>query len=84
MKNRFTLLLPFSLYPHPVKEKMSLRFDDGAEPESVELHDLSGRLVGTNPSGLGSINMSAMASGVYTLCVITKDGTRYHEKILIE
>ena len=84
MKNRFTLLLPFSLYPNPVKEKLSLRFDDGAEPESVELYDLAGRLVGTIPSGLESIDMSAMASGVYTLCVITKDGTRYHEKILKE
>lgn len=79
-----TSKLPFSLYPNPVKDILSLRFDDGAEPESVELHDLAGRLVGTNPSGLGSIDMSAMASGVYTLCVTTKDGTRYHEKILKE
>lgn len=84
MKNRFTLLLPFSLYPNPVKGKMSLRFDDGAEPESVELYDLAGRLVGTNPSGLESIDMSAIASGVFTLRVTTKDGTHYHEKILKE
>ena len=75
---------PFTFYPNPVKDKLSLRFDDGAKPESVELYDLAGRLVGTKPNGLESMDMSTMSSGVYLLRITTKDGTRYHEKIVKE
>jgi hypothetical protein len=76
--------MPYTLYPNPVKDLLSLRFDDGDEPESVELYDLAGRLVGTKPNGLESIDMEAMSSGVYMLRVTMKDGTSYHEKILKE
>ena len=75
---------PFTLYPNPVNDQLSLRFDDGTEPESVELYDLAGRLVGTKPNDLESIDMSTMSSGVYLLRITTKDGTRYHEKIIRE
>ena len=74
----------FVLYPNPVKDQLTLRFDDGFEPESVELYDLAGRLVGTKPNGLESIDMRTMPSGVYMLRVIMKDGTIYHEKVLKE
>ena len=76
--------MPYTLYPNPVKDLLSLRFDDGTEPESVELYDLAGRLVGTKPNGLESIDMGAMPSGVYMLRVTMKNGARYHEKILKE
>ena len=75
---------PFTLYPNPVKDLLTLRFDDGDEPESVELYDLAGRLVGTKPNGLESIDMRAMPSGVYMLRVTMKDETIYHEKVLKE
>ena len=74
----------FTFSPNPVRDRLSLRFDDGSEPESVELYDLAGRLVGTKPNGLESIDMNAMPSGVYVLRVTMKDGTSYHEKILKE
>ena len=79
-----TIESPFTPYPNPVKDQLTLRFDDGFEPESVELYDLAGRLVGTKPNGLESIDMGAMPSGVYMLCITTKDGTSYHEKIVKE
>ena len=75
---------PFTFSPNPVRDQLSLRFDDGSEPESVELYDLAGRLVGTKPNGLESIDMNAMPSGVYVLRVTMKDGASYHEKILKE
>jgi hypothetical protein len=75
---------PFTLCPNPVKDLLTLRFDDGDEPESVELYDLAGRLVGTKPNGLESIDMRAMPSGVYMLRVTMKDETIYHEKVLKE
>jgi hypothetical protein len=67
-----------------VKDQLALRFDDGDEPESVELYDLAGRLVGTKSNGLECIDLSAMPSGMYLLRVTMKDGTNYHEKILKE
>ena len=79
-----TTEMPYTLYPNPVKDRLTLRFDDGVEPESVELYDLAGRLVGTKPNGLESMDISAMPSGVYLLRITTKDGTRYHEKIVKE
>ena len=75
---------PFTLYPSPVKDNLTLCFDDGAEPESVELYDLAGRLVGTKPNDLESMDMSAMSSGVYLLRVATTDGNIYHERVIKE
>ena len=75
---------PFTLYPNPVKDQLTLRFDDGTEPESVEIFDLQGRLFGTKANGMESIDMGAMPAGVFMLRVTMKDGTTYHEKILKE
>ena len=72
------------VYPNPVKNALSLDFTDGTEPKSVELYDMAGRLISTNPSDLESIDMSAMPSGVYLVRITMKDGTSYHEKILKE
>ena len=74
----------FTLYPNPVKDQLSLRFDDGTKPESVELYNLAGSLVAKQCKGLETIDMSAMSSGVYVLRVTMKDGTHYHEKIAKE
>ena len=75
---------PFTLYPNPVKDQLSLSFAEGNAPESVELYDLQGRLVGTKRNNMETIDMSAMPSGVYMLRVTMKDGTSYHEKIVKE
>lgn len=75
---------PFTLYPNPVKGLMSLRFDDGAEPESVELYNLAGCLVATSCNNFDSIDMNTLSSGVYMLHVTMKDGTSYHKKIVKE
>ena len=75
---------PYSLYPNPVKNQLSLRFDDGVEPESVELFNLAGCLVATRRNNIQSIDMNTMSSGVYTLRVTMKDGMCYHEKIVKE
>ena len=74
----------FSLYPNPVKDQLTLSFAEGNTPESVELYDLQGRLVGMKRNNMETIDMSAMPSGVYMLRVTLKDGTRYHEKIVKE
>ena len=75
---------PFILSPIPVKDLLTLRFDDGAEPESVELYHFAGGPMASKHNAMKTIDMNAMSSGVYTLRVTMKDGTRYHEKILKE
>lgn len=70
--------------PYPVKDLLTLRFDDGAKPESVELYHFAGGLMATKHSVMGTIDMNATTSGVNTFCVSMKDETRYYEKILRE
>ena len=75
---------PFTIYPNPVKDQLTLRFDDGVEPESVELYNLTGNLLTTKNNAMEKIDMSTMSSGVYLLRVTMKDGTSYHEKVIKE
>ena len=75
---------PYALFPNPVKDRLTLHFDEGHEPESVELYDLAGSLVAKHSKAMESIDMSAMPAGVYMLCVTFKDGERRLEKIIKE
>ena len=75
---------PFTVYPSPVKDLLTIHFTDETQPETVTLYDMSGRLITTKHNGLESIDMSTMSSGVYMLRVTMKDGMSYHEKILKE
>ena len=75
---------PFTIYPNPVKDQLTLRFDDGEKPESVEVYKLTGSLLATRNDAMEKIDMSTMSSGVYLLRVTMKDGTHYHEKIIKE
>ena len=75
---------PFTLYPNPVKNQLSLRFDDGVEPESVELYDLTGRWVSTKRNGLKNIDLNTISSGVYMLRITTTDGKTYRERVIKE
>lgn len=75
---------PLILDPNPVKDPLTLRFDDGIEPESVELYHFAGGLMATKRNAMETIDMNAMSSGVYTLRATMIDGTRYQEKIIQE
>ena len=75
---------PFEFYPNPVKDMLSIHYSENTKPASVELYDITGRLVGTKRNSLECIDMSALPTGVYMLCATMKDGTSYREKILKE
>lgn len=79
-----TATLPFTLYPNPVKDLLTLRFAEGNGPESVELYDLQGRLVGTKRNNMETIDMSAIPAGIYVIHVITTDGMNYHNRVIKE
>lgn len=75
---------PFTFNPNPVKGQLNLHFVEGSEPASVEIQDLTGRVVATKLDGSESIDLSEMPSGVYLLHVTMKDGGTYNEKIVRE
>ena len=75
---------PYTFFPNPVKDRLTLRFDEGHEPESVELYNLAGSLIAKHSKAMESIDMSTMPAGVYMLCVTFKDGERSLEKVIKE
>lgn len=75
---------PYALYPNPVKDQLNLSFANDMEPESIDLYDLQGRLLVTKRNDLESVDMSALAAGVYMLHITMKDGTSYHDKVIKE
>ena len=75
---------PFTLYPNPVKDKLTIRYSDETQLEQVTLFDMAGRLINTKSNCLESIDMSTIPAGVYMLRVTMKDGANYHEKIVKE
>lgn len=75
---------PYALYPNPVKNQLNLSFANDVEPESIDLYDLQGRLVGTKRNDLEGVDMSALAAGVYMLRITLKDGTSYYDKVIKE
>lgn len=75
---------PYALYPNPVKDQLNLSFANDMEPESIDLYDLQGRLLVTKRNDLESVDMSALAAGVYMLHITLKDGTSYYDKVIKE
>ena len=75
---------PYALYPNPVKDQLNLSFANDMEPESIDLYDLQGRLLVTKRNDLESVDMSALAAGVYMLHITMKDGTSNHDKVIKE
>jgi hypothetical protein len=71
------------IFPNPVESILNLQFK-GSEPTTCALFDLSGVEVlkkELNNQQEVSLNLSSLASGIYTLKVTNKDGSTCFEKI---
>lgn len=68
-----------SIYPNPVSDKLNV---EGEGIQLVELFDVNGRSLMSRTSA-GQIDLSAMASGVYVVRVITAEGI-HSQKIVKE
>lgn len=74
---------PFvNLYPNPAKNCIHLQYDD-LQIQSLQLSDLSGRLIKTFPSGNKTLNLRELAAGVYFLQITTKEGDKQTKKIMV-
>ena len=69
-------------HPNPASGSISVVVNSGAEIESVSLFDISGRLVKTQQSGFGNIDISCLATGMYVMKVALDDGKVFEEKIV--
>ena len=75
---------PFTLYPNPVKDQLSLTFADEIQPEEVAFYDAMGRRLEIKCTDLEHIDMSALPAGFYTVCVVLSNGERRFEKVVKE
>ena len=73
---------PYTYYPNPVQDNLHLQYSPDVKPTSIELYDLQGRLLRTQRNGLGSLNMSDLPSGTYTMRVKMEDGKVFSDKIV--
>ncbi len=75
---------PYCYYPNPVKAQLQMQFSPDVQPKQVELYDLQGRLVHTQRSDFGSIDMSRLPAGAYMLRVTLEDGKVFSDKVVKE
>ena len=75
---------PYTYWPNPVHDNLRLQFPPDVQPKHIELFDLQGRLVRVQRSNFGSIDMSQLPTGTYTLRVTMADGKAYSDKVVKE
>jgi len=74
------------IYPNPVKDILKFKFANNLRSESIEIHDMNGRLITaiSNNKNVNEVNMSAYTTGNYVLRVKASDGKVYIQKIIKE
>ena len=77
-----SVLADFRLYPNPATEMVMV---ESAVAATLEVHDLSGRLVRTErvQAGVQSVDVSDLAQGMYQLRVVAGEAQRL-EKLVIQ
>lgn len=73
---------PYLFWPNPVQDELHLQYSPDVTPKQIELYDPQGRLVRTQRNGLGSLNMSDLPSGTYSIRVKMEDGKVFSDKIV--
>ncbi|MGG5207788.1 T9SS type A sorting domain-containing protein [Chryseobacterium sp. MIQD13] len=74
------------IYPNPVKDILRFKFGNNLKSESIEIVDMSGRLITSisNNKNVNEVNMSSYAKGSYVLRVKASDDKVYIQKIIKE
>ena len=80
------IVKPFAAYPNPAYDMLRLDIspDVADQVSEISLYDISSRLVKTQQSGFGSIDISGLATGMYVMKVTLDDGKVFEEKIVKE
>ena len=73
-------------FPNPTSDVVNIGLNDdiSASVSSIDIFDISGRLVKAQQSSFGSIDISGLAPGMYVMKVALDDGKVFEEKIVKE
>lgn len=77
----------FSVAPNPTKDRFVVKSASQEIPNSLEIFDLSGKLLLSNnnlSAGENTIITSSLSSGIYLLSVTASNGEKYTTKLIIE
>ena len=71
----------FSAYPNPTSGVLTIRMEEGAQPERLILHDLTGKIIfeksgGFTPDGLSKLQMDSYKDGYYYVIVEDANGNK--------
>lgn len=73
------------IYPNPVKDVLNFKMDKGLNAESIEVYDMSGKLIPMKTTkAVTSVNVSNLTKGNYILKVKADDGKTHIQKIIKE
>lgn len=73
---------PYTLYPNPVNDELSLNIAHGAEVSLMELYDIQGRMVRSKKSGFETISLQGLPAGTYALRVSLKNGKIFTSTVI--
>ena len=83
-----TVFKSCKLYPNPASGSVQLQYDLGVSNATVELYELTGRLLAqqtlTESQGNSSINISSYSAGMYIVVVRTENKIMYQQKLIIK
>lgn len=78
-----TLKKKLKIYPNPTSEKINIEYENDIEVQSIQLLDMSGRVVKRFSKNDKELNVSDIYSCTYLLNIQTKEGS-VNKKIVIE
>lgn len=73
----------FRVYPNPTADFIAVELPENTEAKSYQLKDLYGRVVSTFTKS-DAISLKHLVPSMYHLEVLTVDGKRFYQKILIQ
>ena len=77
-----------TLYPNPAKGSVQLQYDLGVANSTVEVYELTGRLITqqtlSTSQGTTTINTSNLATGMYIVLVRDENQILYQQKLVIK
>ncbi len=79
----------FSVYPNPTSGTVTIRMEEGAQPERLILHDLTGKIIfekrgGFTPEGLYQLQMDAYTEGYYYVVVEDLNGNQSVRPVILQ
>lgn len=75
---------PYSFYPNPAEDEISIYFSPDVNCKKVEIYGLDGRLYHEQNFNMETVNVSNLFNGVYMMKVSLDNGTCYTDKIVVK